>query len=132
MGCAPTLASASSTGCARTGARPWRSTGHRTGGRHDARRSKPTARLGARRRLRQRHRRAVCLVGDGRPLPGGEMKDAAYQAELRHLIKLASRPGWKDYVWHKAKTLDADESGLYRGIAADLVAAMKRKQEQQQ
>lgn len=53
---------------------------------------------------------------------------SAYQTQLAHLIKLARTPGWKEYTWHRAKELDADASGLHRGIAADLVAAMKQRQ----
>ena len=47
-----------------------------------------------------------------------------YGQQLQHLIKLARQPGWKAYAWHRAKVLDADDTGLFRGIADDLKAAM--------
>ena len=47
-----------------------------------------------------------------------------YDHQLQHLIRLARHPGWKAYAWERAKTLDAEESGLFRGIAEDLKAAM--------
>ena len=47
-----------------------------------------------------------------------------YDQQLQHLIRLAKQPGWKAYAWHRAKALDAEESGLFRGIADDLKAAM--------
>lgn len=47
-----------------------------------------------------------------------------YSLQLQHLIRLARQPGWKAYAWHRAKVLDAEETGLFRGIADDLKAAM--------
>ena len=47
-----------------------------------------------------------------------------YDQQLQHLIRLARHPGWKAYAWHRAKVLDADDTGLWRGIADDLKAAM--------
>lgn len=52
-------------------------------------------------------------------------RKAEYQAQLEHLCKLARDPAWKSYAWSRAKELDADQSGLYCGIAADLTAAIK-------
>ena len=51
-------------------------------------------------------------------------KKAIFQSRLQHLIELAQTPGWKAYVWHKAKELDAETSGLFKGIADALKAAM--------
>ena len=47
-----------------------------------------------------------------------------YDRQLQHLINLARQPGWKAYAWERAKTLHKEESGLFRGIADDLKAAM--------
>ena len=47
-----------------------------------------------------------------------------YSLQLQHLIRLAKQPGWKLYAWERAKTLHREESGLFRGIADDLKAAM--------
>ena len=47
-----------------------------------------------------------------------------YDQQLQHLIRLAKQPGWKAYAWERAKTLHKEESGLFRGIAEDLKAAM--------
>ena len=55
-----------------------------------------------------------------------------YEQMLSHLVKMASMKGWKDYAWHRAKELDAHASGLWRGIANDLVKQMKEKNAQTQ
>ncbi len=56
-----------------------------------------------------------------------------YQTQLAHLVKLASSPGWREYVKGRLDELEADRSGAWTGIRADLNAAIKqRKQEQQQ
>lgn len=47
-----------------------------------------------------------------------------FQTQLQHLIKLAKMPGWKEQAWHRAKELDKDQTGLYRGIAEALTAEM--------
>ncbi len=43
---------------------------------------------------------------------------------LEHLTTLAKDPGWKHYAWGRAKELDADRSGLFKGMAEALKAAM--------
>jgi hypothetical protein len=48
-----------------------------------------------------------------------------YENYLNHLIRMASTRGWKDHAWHRAKELDAHPSGLWSGIADDLVKHMK-------
>ena len=56
-----------------------------------------------------------------------------YQTQLAHLVKLASSPGWREYVKGRLDELEADRIGAWTGIRADLNAAIKqRKQEQQQ
>ena len=56
-----------------------------------------------------------------------------YQTQLAHLVKLANSPGWREYVKGRLDELEADRSGAWTGIRADLNAAIKqRKQEQQQ
>ena len=56
-----------------------------------------------------------------------------YQTQLAHLVKLASSPGWREYVKGRLDELEADRSGAWTGIRADLNAAIKqRKQERQQ
>ena len=47
-----------------------------------------------------------------------------YDTQLAHLIKLAKTPGFKEYAWHRALQLEADDTGLWQGIAADLKQAM--------
>ena len=37
---------------------------------------------------------------------------------------LAQREGWKAYVWHRAKELEANDSGLWIGLADALKAAV--------
>ena len=48
----------------------------------------------------------------------------AYETQLAHLTKLAKTPGWKQYAWHRALQLEADDTGLWRGIAEALKQAM--------
>ncbi len=50
----------------------------------------------------------------------------AYERHLAHLIRMAGEPGWKAYAWHRAQELDADRSGMWRGIAEALKTAMTR------
>ena len=50
-----------------------------------------------------------------------------YENYLNHLIQMASTRGWKDHAWHRAKELDAHPSGMWRGIANDLVKHMKEQ-----
>ena len=47
-----------------------------------------------------------------------------YRKSLAHLIWMAGLKGAKQYAWQRAKQLDSDSSGLYRGIADDLTKAM--------
>lgn len=55
-----------------------------------------------------------------------------YQAQLDHLLTLATTPGWREYVKGRLDELEADSSGAWDGIRADLNAAIQqRKQEQQ-
>ena len=44
----------------------------------------------------------------------------AYETQLAHLTNLAKTPGFKQYAWHRALQLEADETGLWRGIAEAL------------
>jgi hypothetical protein len=53
-------------------------------------------------------------------------RQAEYQAQLDHLISLARDPLWKAYAWRSAKEWEAHESGLFRGLCADLTAAMSK------
>jgi hypothetical protein len=53
-------------------------------------------------------------------------RQAEYQAQLDHLISLARLPDWKAYAWRRAKELEADESGLFRGLPDSLTAAMSK------
>ena len=50
------------------------------------------------------------------------MMQPHYAIQLDHLSLLCAQPGWKAYAWQRAKELDADASGLWRGIAGDLTA----------
>ena len=47
-----------------------------------------------------------------------------YETQLAHLTKLAKTPGFKQYAWHRALQLEADDTGLWRGIAEALKQAM--------
>ena len=41
-----------------------------------------------------------------------------------HLLEMARQPAWKAYAWHRARELD--KTPPFEGIAADLVAEMKK------
>ena len=58
-------------------------------------------------------------------LPG--TSGMSYQETLNHLVQLCSHRGFKEYGWARTKELDADPSGLWKGIADDVVKIMKEK-----
>lgn len=58
------------------------------------------------------------------PKPFGKQATSDYQKTLNHLIWMAGMKGAKQYAWDRAKKLDADPTGLWRGIAEDLTKAM--------
>ena len=52
-----------------------------------------------------------------------------YLSTLQHLVKLASTNGWKAHAWHRAKELEADPIGIFKGISQELTQIMKAKNE---
>ena len=48
-----------------------------------------------------------------------------FQTELTSLTRMARAPGFKEAAWHEAKRLDAQESGIWSGMAKALVEAMR-------
>lgn len=54
-----------------------------------------------------------------------------YPKQLAHLLTLATTPGWREYVKGRLDELEADNSGLWDGIRADLNSAIKKHKEQQ-
>lgn len=59
------------------------------------------------------------------PLPEPFSSLETYQTNLQHLVRMAKIPGFKNHAWLRAKELDADPSGLFTGIAQDLIKEMK-------
>ena len=54
-----------------------------------------------------------------------------FQKALAHLVALAkSGPGWRQYAWARAQALDAEGSGLYRGMAKALTEEMNKNKEE--
>lgn len=47
-----------------------------------------------------------------------------YAKTLAHLLWMAQQDGAKAHAWHRAQVLDADESGLWTGIADELKSRM--------
>lgn len=47
-----------------------------------------------------------------------------YAKTLAHLVWMAQMEGAKAHAWHRAQVLDADESGLWTGIADELKSRM--------
>jgi hypothetical protein len=56
---------------------------------------------------------------------GSQTISEDYQSTLDHLVKLASTNGWKAHAWHRAKELDNDPTGIWRGMSKDLINRMK-------
>ena len=54
-------------------------------------------------------------------------QEQTYKRSLEWLIVMAKQPAWKAQAWHRAQELDSEPSGLFKGIAADLVREMKRE-----
>ena len=48
-----------------------------------------------------------------------------FQKQLAWLVTLSHNPGWKPYAWKRAQALELDPSGLFVGITAALVQAMR-------
>ena len=57
--------------------------------------------------------------------PSGQQ--ATYKQTLEHLIWMASLKGAKAYAWDRAKKLEADPTGIWQGITADLTKAINEK-----
>ena len=51
-----------------------------------------------------------------------------YEQQLAHLIKLASNPATKEHSWKRAQELERCETGMWKGIAQELVKRMKAQQ----
>ena len=51
-----------------------------------------------------------------------------YDNQLAHLIKMASNPAAKEHSWFRAKELERCETGMWKGIAQELVNHMKAQQ----
>ena len=53
-------------------------------------------------------------------------RDAVYAQQLDWIVHLAKQRAWKAYAWEKAKEMDADQSGLFSGIAKDVKKRMQK------
>jgi hypothetical protein len=49
-----------------------------------------------------------------------------YKRQLEHLVWMSQISGAKAHAWSSAKELDSDVSGVFKGIAADLIERMKK------
>ena len=47
-----------------------------------------------------------------------------FNRQLEHLTTLGKNPGTKDHAWHRAKELEADQSGLWQGLTKALTDAV--------
>ena len=52
----------------------------------------------------------------------------AYENQLANLIQMASNPGTKEYAWRRSLELERCETGMWKGIAQELVKRMKAQQ----
>ena len=55
--------------------------------------------------------------------------ESEFQTALEHLVMLAKNDGFKAHAWHRAKELDKQEHGMFRGIKDALVERMKAEKE---
>jgi hypothetical protein len=51
--------------------------------------------------------------------------ESEFQTALEHLVMLAKNDGSKQHAWHRAKELDKQEHGMFRGIKEALLERMK-------
>jgi hypothetical protein len=51
--------------------------------------------------------------------------ESEFQTALEHLVMLAKNDGFKAHAWHRAKELDKQEHGMFRGIKEALLERMK-------
>jgi hypothetical protein len=56
--------------------------------------------------------------------------ESEFQTALEHLVMLAKNDGFKAHAWHRAKELDKQEHGMFRGIKDALLERMKQDKEQ--
>jgi len=54
------------------------------------------------------------------------------QTQLDWLITMSKHEAFKAHAWHRAQELDADQSGLFTGIAEELKAHMLKLNKQRQ
>ena len=57
------------------------------------------------------------------------METDHYDRMLAHLVAMAKQPGFKAHAWHRAKALDSDISGMYRGIKNELMKIMTNQKQ---
>ena len=57
------------------------------------------------------------------------METDHYAKMLAHLVTMAKQPGFKAHAWHRAKALDSDISGMYRGIKNELMKIMTNQKQ---
>lgn len=55
-----------------------------------------------------------------------------FQTALEHLVMLAKNDGSKHHAWHRAKDLDKQEHGMYRGIRGALAERMTKDREKRE
>jgi hypothetical protein len=67
-----------------------------------------------------------------KPSGSQETWDTLYQRQLNHLVQLCSQKGFKEYGWQRAKELEKNPYGLYKGISTELAKIMKEKNAQTQ
>ena len=51
--------------------------------------------------------------------------DSAFDMQVRHLAGLAMTPGWWAYAQQRAIEMEADESGMWTGIRAEVGKLVK-------
>jgi len=53
--------------------------------------------------------------------------DTLYERTLNHLVMLCTQPGFKQYGWERAKELEKNPYGFFKGISTELAKIMKEK-----
>lgn len=77
--------------------------------------------------LKKMEQDSTPLSKSHKPFGSPETLQAHYQDTLAHLILMASTSGWKAYAWHRAKELENDPYGFYKGIQDEFLNKIKEK-----
>ena len=53
------------------------------------------------------------------------LQEREFERAAAHMTRLATTPGWWQYTRAEVQLLEADESGMYRGLRAEVAKRIK-------